>query len=74
MSLKDADDDDDDDDANKGKGKAKDKTTSPPPAIVIPIGRDRGPARLPAKPIQVALPAMMPRQRSVVLPRRRTTR
>ena len=53
VSLKDDDDDDDEDDANKGKGKAKDKTTSPPPAIVIPIGRERGPTRLAATPIQV---------------------
>jgi hypothetical protein len=53
VSLKD-DDDDDDDDVSKGKGKAKDNATSPPPAIVIPIGRNRGSARLPARPMVVA--------------------
>src|SRR5262245_20214299 len=53
VSLKD-DDDDDDDDASKGKGKVKDKATSPAPAIVIPIGSNRGSARLPARPMEVA--------------------
>jgi hypothetical protein len=55
VSLKDDDDDDDEDDKDKdqGKGKAKDKTTSPPPAIVLTIGRERGPTRLAATPIQV---------------------
>jgi hypothetical protein len=43
-SLKDDDDDDDD--------KTKDGSKDYAPAIVIPIGRDSGPARLPAKPIQ----------------------
>jgi hypothetical protein len=43
-SLKDDDDDDD---------KAKDGSRDNAPAIVLPIGRDSGPARLPAKPIQV---------------------
>ena len=52
VSLKD--DDDEDDDVSKGKGKAKDNATSPPPAIVIPIGRARGSARLPARPMVVA--------------------
>jgi hypothetical protein len=56
-SLRDDDDDDDDhkakgdDDDDKGKG--KDRSKSRTPAIVIPIGRDSGPARLPAKPMQV---------------------
>jgi hypothetical protein len=52
VSLK-GDDDDDDDDKGKAKTKDNDKATSPPPAIVIPIGRNRGPVRLPATPIQV---------------------
>ena len=59
-SLKDDDDDDDDDnkgkrddDDDKGKRKGKDRLKGDTPAIVIPIGRDSGPARLPAKPIQV---------------------
>jgi hypothetical protein len=67
-SLKDDDDDDDDDkgkdddDDDKGRGdddddkakrKSKDGSKGNTPAIVIPIGRDGGPARLPAKPIQV---------------------
>jgi hypothetical protein len=56
VSLKD-DDDDDDDDAGKGERKVKDKATSPPLAIVIPIGRDRGPARLPARPMEVVATA-----------------
>ena len=47
------DDDDDDDDKAKGKGKGKDRSKGDTPAIVIPIGRGSGPARLPAKPIQV---------------------
>lgn len=47
-SLKDDDDDDDD------KTKAQDGSKDDAPAIVIPIGRDSGPARLPAKPIQVS--------------------
>jgi hypothetical protein len=54
VSLKDDDDDDDDDDDKKDKAKAKDRAKDRPPAIVIPIGRDRGPGRLPAKPIQLA--------------------
>jgi hypothetical protein len=54
VSLKDG-DDDDADDAGKDKGKVKDKATSPPPAIIIPVGRDRGPARLPARPMEVAV-------------------
>jgi hypothetical protein len=47
-SLKDDDDDDDD------KSKAKDVSKDNSPAIVIPIGGERKPGRLPAKPIQVA--------------------
>lgn len=47
------DDDDDDDDKAKGKGKGKDRSKGDTPAIVIPIGRDGRPARLPAKPIGV---------------------
>jgi hypothetical protein len=62
VSLKDA-DDDDDDDMSKGKGKAKEKATDPPPAIVIPIGRDRGQVKLPARPMEVlALGAAAPAQ------------
>jgi hypothetical protein len=52
VSLSDDSDDDDDDDASKkDKGKAGGKATSPSPAIVIP---DRGPARLPARPMPEA--------------------
>lgn len=60
-SLRDDDDDDDDDkgkdddddDKAKGKSKSKDRSKGDTTAIVIPIGRDGGSARLPAKPIQV---------------------
>jgi hypothetical protein len=68
LSLKDDDDDDDDDDdktkgrngdgKTKGdddddKAKRKDRPKGDTAAIVIPIGRDAGPARLSAKPIAV---------------------